>query len=319
MRDVDRPRGRARLGAGQRRPDIQAVELHVGRHPGTDQSAERRHPIRRMHRGDAFAGRETAGPAGEGVDAHPAFVGLVLPAAQGGVRRDRRATLRGPDVGITPALDAAVVRGEDDQRIFQLARRLERVDQLAHLGVELAHEGRVAAHRVVLHRIRAETDVRVGPEILRRGVDGDVHGAEGHVDEPRAALGADLALGLGGDELGRVTLFLYQDVVAVPGILEVALAVLVGPRIDRARQEAVGLVETIAARTPLELAAEMPFAGDGRAVAGRLHRSGQREGAFGKRPQVGRSEHVRPEAAGPATGKQGCPGRRADRLHVMAV
>ena len=272
-----------------------------------------------MHRGDAFAGRETAGPAGEGVDAHPAFVGLVLPAAQGGVRRDRRATLRGPDVGITPALDAAVVRGEDDQRIFQLARRLERVDQLAHLGVELAHEGRVAAHRVVLHRIRAETDVRVGPEILRRGVDGDVHGAEGHVDEPRAALGADLALGLGGDELGRVTLFLYQDVVAVPGILEVALAVLVGPRIDRARQEAVGLVETIAARTPLELAAEMPFAGDGRAVAGRLHRSGQREGAFGKRPQVGRSEHVRPEAAGPATGKQGCPGRRADRLHVMAV
>ncbi|MEY2751857.1 MAG: hypothetical protein RLZZ550_1828 [Verrucomicrobiota bacterium] len=272
-----------------------------------------------MHRGDALAGRQAPGPAHEGVHAHPALVGLVLPAAQGRVGRDGRASLGRAHVRIAPALDAAVVRGEDDQRILQLAGRLKRVDQLADLGVELGHERGVAAHGVVLRGVRAEADAVIGLEILLRGIDGDVHGAEGHIHEPRTPRGPDLALGLGGDELGGVALLLHQGVVPVPGILQVALAVLVRPRVDRAGQEAVGFVEAVAARTPLELAAKMPLAGDGRAVASRLHRRGQREGALREGPQVRRTEHMRAEAAGPTSGEEGRAGRRADGLDVMAI
>ena len=124
---------------------------------------------------------------------------------------------------------------------------------------------------------------------------------------------------LGRHEFGGVALLVEPLSVAVPGVFVRSIPILVGPRVGRAGERAVGVVEAVVVRPPLGPRAEVPLSGLESGIASGLEHGGERGRARRKGPAVAGRDRVGPESAGVAARQQCYSRGRADRLHVVAV
>ena len=207
------------------------------------------------------------GPAHEIGHVHAAFEKRGLPAAE-----------RTVDVRQADIVGAAVVAGENDQRVLIKAFILQRLQQAADIAVEVAHHAAVDAQAVVGNGGK-------GGVILRRGLQRRVRGVGGEIEEKRAvAVGVNGGHRFIGEVVGHVfrgrepgrAVVLHapgqrgpeEHVDRVPGLSGIFHARIVLRQIHRgAGDEAEAFVETLIFRPAAGDAAEMPFAEMQRVVA----------------------------------------------------
>ena len=211
---------------------------------------------------------------------------------------------------VRPEAEGAVVGGKDDQGVVELPGLHEGVEQARHRVVELAGEGQVAAHVVVDCGVVGK-GARVEPLEAAGRVHRSVHREVGDVDEPGLLVGEPHeALGLPGHELGGAPSRLVQArAVAVPGPLQLALAVGVLPGVGCPGQRPVGVVESHLPGPVPGVEAHVPLAAQEGPVARLPEGPGQGHGVRGKGGGVGGGQGV--EARGVAAGHERRPGRRA--------
>ncbi len=328
--DVDLLAVRPAVVGEQERGLVDAVDVAVGRQPVLD-AGEVQRGVEEIHQVEELvalaAGLDHPAPVGDAGDAHAALPGRALGAAEGRVARVR------------PAIELrAVVGGDEDEGVVEHARLVERIDDLADVGVDLHHVVLVGIFRgaPALERLRGEV---VG-----------VHLHEGVLEEERLAARRQLRdlrerellqhpVALGHlldavDDLdvgGLAALEAVDERVARPGPAQhlqpfgvqhqVGIASLVDALADLllGLVEAVELVEADVVRPHALRLADVPLARQHRGVAGFAEQRRQRDLV---RPGVLRdlvAGEDRPGQPGPdrqPSGQDRRPGRRAGRLRI---
>ena len=341
----------ARAGRGavaQHRQETHAVLGRVRRQGRLRQRGERGQEIDLADQLIAHARLHPRGPAHDERHAVPALEEVGLVPAQ----RAARLVALGDELVDRGRRRAAVVGGEDHQRVAREPFAFQCGEHAADLGVDLAHE------------ISVGVEPALALPFLRRD-DRGVRGGQGHVGEERAPglgvrgvlgdVGADLVGQRGQDIdgfelrargpaaqpfLGRGRQLRRETVLdpderrhvqgsADPEVTVKAMlqrAVLDGLRVVEAADRTLGGVDRVArlrrrpaVRGPFH--AQMPFAEAGGAVALRLEHPRHREPARRDQRRRPAPEHAALQARPPvvATGEEAVARRRADARGRMPV
>ena len=283
-------------GLREKRPDIQPVDGQFLFERAARQFNQRGVPIDHVHRfANALTGGDVPRPRSEGCGTSSAFVDRAFEVTERGVVAGRR---------------AAVVAGEDDERVLEQAGFAERIFDLGDGFIDRGeHAGELLA-------ITFERSVRL--QIIIRDLEGSVHAVERHIKEEGFRLigGFDNFAGFLSDQVRRVAFFLEWLAVAIPVELVHALMGIV---VEHPEKVSVLVVKATGVRLIgfLEFT-EVPFARERGVIPGRAKRIGQ--GAFRQRKSPGgawRDDGVDAGMRRVAAGHQCRAGRRADGLDVV--
>ena len=224
---------------------------------------------------------------------------------------------RSPPLSLVKTTSVFVVDAARDQRLHDPADAFVHVADHAAIGVDVAA---VQMEQVVLHLVGERGVVARLPRPVRRGVV--------HAEEERRRVGRGDALdevdGAARDEVGEIALLAMLGL-ALPQVVRAA-RVAMAEVVDAARHRPEELVVARAQRAERGRIAEVPLAGERRAVAGRLQQRRQRR-VLGRQAQRRAASALAVDrllggAAQPvliAAGHQGEARRRAHRRVRVAL